>query len=226
MIEPNMGIKQTPAPSSTADALFPKVRQRVLAVLFGTPGRSFYTNEVIGLAQSGAGAVQRELADLAGAGLLTVHKLGNQKHFQANAASPVFAELRGLVLKTMGLADVLRAALAPLAPQIEQAFVFGSIAKQQDTAASDVDLLVVSDTLGYGDVFGALEGASQTLGRTINPALYTAADFRARLQGDNAFINRVMQQPKIWLIGQEESPQHEKDLIVATQRVADALGAV
>lgn len=199
-----MGTINTTLHSVIADALFSKVRQRVLAVLFGAPDRSFYTNEVIGLAQSGAGAVQRELADLAGAGLLTVRKQGNQKHFQANAASPVFAELRGLVLKTMGLADVLRAALAPLAPQIAQAFVFGSIAKQQDTAASDVDLLVVSDTLGYGDVFAALEGASQTLGRAINPALYTTDDFRARLQGDNAFINRVMQQPKIWLIGQEE----------------------
>ncbi|MDZ4360312.1 MAG: nucleotidyltransferase domain-containing protein, partial [Variovorax sp.] len=203
-----MGISNSSSSSSAADALFPKVRQRVLSVLFGAPDRSFYTNEVIGLAQSGAGAVQRELADLAGAGLLTVRKQGNQKHFQANAASPVFAELRGLVLKTMGLADVLRTALAPLAPQIERAFVFGSIAKQQDTAQSDVDLLVVSDTLGYGDVFAALESASQTLGRTINPALYTAADFRARLQGDNAFINRVMQQPKIWLIGQEESAPH------------------
>lgn len=210
-MNPNMGTKQTPTASSTADALFPMVRQRVLAVLFGAPDRSFYTNEVIGLAQSGAGAVQRELADLAAAGLLTVRRQGNQKHFQANEASPVFAELRGLVLKTMGLADVLRASLAPLAPQIERAFVFGSLAKQQDTATSDVDLLVVSDTLGYGEVFGALESASQTLRRPINPALYTAADFRARLQGDNAFINRVMQQPKIWLIGQEESPQHEPD---------------
>ena len=209
MIKPNMGTINTASHSVIADALFSKVRQRVLAVLFGAPDRSFYTNEVIGLAQSGAGAVQRELADLAGAGLLTVRKQGNQKHFQANAASPVFAELRGLVLKTVGLADVLRAALAPLAPQIAQAFVFGSIAKQQDTAASDVDLLVVSDTLGYGDVFAALEGASQTLGRAINPALYTTADFRARLQGDNAFINRVMRQPKIWLIGQEEPAPHE-----------------
>jgi len=209
MIKPNMGTINATSHSVIADALFSKVRQRVLAVLFGAPDRSFYTNEVIGLAQSGAGAVQRELADLAGAGLLTVRKQGNQKHFQANAASPVFAELRGLVLKTMGLADVLRAALAPLAPQIAQAFVFGSIAKQQDTAASDVDLLVVSDTLGYGDVFAALEGASQTLGRAINPALYTTADFRARLQGDNAFINRLMQQPKIWLIGLEEPAQHE-----------------
>ena len=209
MIKPNMGTTTSSNITSVADALFSKVRQRVLAVLFGAPDRSFYTNEVIGLAQSGAGAVQRELADLAAAGLLTVRKQGNQKHFQANAASPVFAELRSLVLKTSGLADVLRAALLPLAPQITLAFVFGSMAKQQDTAASDVDLLVVSDTLGYGDVFGALEAASQTLGRTINPALYSAADFQARQLGDNAFINRVMQQPKIWLIGQEESPQHE-----------------
>ena len=204
-----MGTIITDSASPLADALFPKVRQRVLGILFGTPDRSFYTNEVISLAQSGAGAVQRELADLAAADLLTVRQQGNQKHFQANAASPVFAELRGLVLKTVGLADTLRHALAPLAPQIELAFVFGSIAKRQDTARSDVDVLVVSDTLGYGDVLAALEGARQTLGRTINPALYTATDFRARLQSDNAFINRVMQQPKIWLIGQEESAPHE-----------------
>jgi predicted nucleotidyltransferase len=209
MIKPNMGTTTSLNTTSVADALFSKVRQRVLAVLFGAPDRSFYTNEVIGLAQSGAGAVQRELADLAAAGLLTVRKQGNQKHFQANAASPVFAELRSLVLKTSGLADVLRTALLPLVPQITMAFVFGSMAKQQDSAASDVDLLVVSDTLGYGDVFGALEAASQTLGRTVNPALYSAADFQARQLGDNVFINRVMQQPKIWLIGQEESPQHE-----------------
>jgi len=209
MIKPNMGTTTSSSTTTVADALFSKVRQRVLALLFGAPDRSFYTNEVIGLAQSGAGAVQRELSDLAAAGLLSVRKQGNQKHFQANTASPVFAELRSLVLKTSGLADVLRTALLPIAPQISLAFVFGSMAKQQDTAASDVDLLVVSDTLGYGDVFGALEAASQTLGRTINPALYSAADFQARQLGDNAFINRVMQQPKIWLIGQEESLQHE-----------------
>jgi predicted nucleotidyltransferase len=209
MIQPNMGRKSTLAGSATANALFPKTRQRVLAVLFGSPDRSFYTSEVIGMARSGAGAVQRELAALADAGLLTVRQQGNQKHFQANPASPVFAELRGLVLKTIGLADVLRAALAPLATQIEYAFVFGSIAKQQDTAQSDVDLLVVTDTLSYGDFFAALEEAGLALGRTINPALYTAADFRARLHGDNAFINRVTQQPKIWLIGQDKFAQDE-----------------
>lgn len=188
-----------------ASALFPKVRQRVLAVLFGNPGRSFYANEVIALAQSGTGAVQRELAGLAAAGLLTVKRQGNQTHYQANADAPVFTELRGLVLKTLGLADVLRAALTPLAPQIAQAFVFGSVAKQQDTAASDIDVLIVSEDLGYADVFGALESATDTLGRKVNPSLYTPAEIAKRTSQDNAFVTRVLRQPKIWLIGNEEA---------------------
>ena len=187
-----------------ADALFPKGRQRVLAVLFGNPDRSFYANEVIALAQSGTGSVQRELAALSEAGLLTVTRQGNQKHYQANAGAPVFAELRGLVMKTTGLADVLRAALAPLAPQIDAAFVYGSVAKQQDTAQSDIDLLVVSAHLGYADVFGALENATVSLGRKVNPSLYTPADIAKRIKQDNAFVTRVLQQPKIWLIGNEE----------------------
>lgn len=187
-----------------ADALFPKGRQRVLAVLFGNPDRSFYANEVIALAQSGTGAVQRELAALSEAGLLTVTRQGNQKHYQANAAAPVFAELRGLVLKTMGLADVLRAALAPLASQIDAAFVYGSVAKQQDTAQSDIDVMIVSASLGYADVFGALENATTTLGRKVNPTLYTPADIAKRIQQDNAFVTRVLLQPKIWLLGTEE----------------------
>ena len=203
-MNPIMGMNETPPPTTNlADALFPRVRQRVLAVLFGTPDRSFYANEVIALAQSGTGAVQRELAGLSEAGLLTVSKQGNQKHYQANASAPVFAELRGLVLKTMGLADVLRAALAPLAGQIDGAFIYGSVARQQDTAQSDVDLMIVSSTLGYGEVFGALEGATVSLGRKVNPTLYSPADWAQRLDSDNAFATRVWQQPKIWLIGNE-----------------------
>lgn len=199
-----MGISTNPTESSTlADALFPKVRQRVLAVLFGTPDRSYYANEVIALAQSGTGAVQRELAGLAEAGLLTVRKQGNQKHYQANASAPVFSELRSLVLKTMGLADVLRAALAPLAAQIDAAFIYGSVARQQDTAHSDVDVMIVSSTLGYGEVFGALESATVSLGRKVNPTLYTPADWTKRMEQDSAFVTRVWQQPKIWLIGSE-----------------------
>ena len=204
MINPNMGISTTPLESSPiANALFPKVRQRVLAVLFGTPDRSFYANEVIALAQSGTGAVQRELGDLADAGLLTVRKQGNQKHYQANANAPVFDELRGLVLKTMGLADVLRAALEPLAWQIDGAFIYGSVARQQDTAQSDVDVMIVSSALGYGEVFSALESATVSLDRKVNPTLYSPADWAQRLDSDNAFATRVWQQPKIWLIGNE-----------------------
>ncbi|MBO9645489.1 MAG: transcriptional regulator [Pseudacidovorax sp.] len=207
MIKPIMGIKHTAAPASLslADALFPKVRQRVLAVLFGNPARSFYANEVISLAGSGSGAVQRELADLSQAGLLSVTRQGNQKHYQANADSPVFAELRGLVLKTSGLVEVLRTALLPLVPQIQAAFVFGSVANQQDTAHSDIDVLVVSASLGYGELFGALESATATLGRTVNPTLYTPGDLARRRAQDNAFVTRVLGQPKLWLIGSDEA---------------------
>jgi predicted nucleotidyltransferase len=205
MINPIMGTNSPdPVSSGIADALFPKGRQRVLAVLFGNPDRSFYANEVIALAQSGTGSVQRELAALSDAGLLTVTRQGNQKHYQANAAAPVFAELRGLVMKTSGLADVLRSSLLPLTPQIAMAFVYGSVAKQSDTTQSDIDLMVVSENLGYADLFGALETASVSLGRKVNPTLYTPADMAKRIAQDNAFVTRVLQQPKIWLIGNEE----------------------
>ncbi len=201
-----MGTKktQTPVISSFADALFPKVRQRVLAVFFGMPDRSFYASEVIALAHSGRGAVQRELAGLSEVGLLRVKLQGKQKHYQANAAAPIFTELRSLVLKTSGLADVIQQALQPLAGQIDSAFIYGSVARQEDTAQSDIDLMIVSTTLGYADVFGSLEKATQALGRKINPTLYTPADIAKRIAQDNAFVTRVLQQPKIWLIGNEE----------------------
>ena len=205
MIHPNMGTIMNPAEStSLADALFPKVRQRILAVLFGAPDRSFYANELITLAASGTGAVQRELASLSESGLLTVNKQGNQKHYQANANAPVFAELRSLVLKTMGLADVLRNALSPLAAQIDFAFVYGSVARQQDTAQSDVDVMIISASLGYGEVFAVLEQAEVSLGRKVNPTLYSPSEWTKRLAQDSAFVTRVVQQPKIWLIGTEE----------------------
>ena len=149
-------------------------------------------------------------------------KVGNQRHYQANASSPLFAELRGLVLKTVGLADVLRTALAPLAGQIEAAFVYGSLAKQQDTAQSDIDVLIVSESLGYADVFGALEAASNALSRKINPTLYTPTDLAKRIENDNAFVTKVLSQPKIWLMGDERLVA---DLITATKAVADAIGS-
>ena len=156
-----------------ADALFSGTQQRVLGLLFGQPDRSFYANEIIALVNAGSGAVQRELAKLAQSELVTVQLLGKQKHYQANPDSPIYAELRGIAQKTMGLAEPLRAALAPLAGRIRAAFVYGSVAKRQDTASSDIDLMVVSDDLTYADIFVSLEELSQDLGRTVNPTIYT-----------------------------------------------------
>ena len=188
-----------------ANALFAKVQQRVLAVLFGNPGRSFYANEVISLAHSGTGAVQRELARLETSGLVTATRVGKQKHYQANAASPVFTELRALVLKTSGLVDVLRAALMPLAPQIRAAFVYGSLAKGQDTAASDIDLMVVGDRLTYADLFAAVEDASARLGRKVSPTIYSPKELSKRRKQDAAFVTRVLAQPKLWVIGDDRA---------------------
>jgi predicted nucleotidyltransferase len=210
-IIPTVGMKRIPrkhvsAPAGgLADALFAKVQQRVLGVLFGNPHRSFYANEVIGLAHSGTGAVQRELARLEASGLVTASRVGKQKHYQANANSPVFEELRALVLKTSGLADVLRAALAPLSRNIRAAFVYGSVAKGQDTAVSDIDLMVVSDRLTYADLFAAVEDASTRLGRKVAPTIYSSKELAKRLKQDNAFVTRVLAQPKLWLIGDERA---------------------
>jgi predicted nucleotidyltransferase len=148
--------------------------------------------------------VQRELKRLDESGLVTVTRLGNQKHYQANPQSPIFAELCGIVQKTVGLAEPLRAALMPYTQKIAAAFVYGSVAKRNDTAQSDVDLMVVSDTLEYADLFGALEQAATALGRTINPTIYTRQEFAKRVKQKNAFLMRVLAQPKLWLIGGED----------------------
>jgi predicted nucleotidyltransferase len=185
------------------DALFSRTQQRVLGLLFGQPHRSFYANELINLAGAGSGGVQRELARLTQSGLITVRAVGNQKHYQANAESPLFDELLGIVVKTIGLADPLRDALKPLSAQIHAAFVYGSVAKREDTAASDIDLMLVSDKLAYGDVFAALEATSERLGRTVNPTILSRKDLAKRVKSDNAFVTRVLSQPKIWVIGSE-----------------------
>ena len=193
----------TPRTISLADALFSGTQQRVLGLLFGQPERSFYATELINLAGVGSGAVQRELASLSQSGLVTVKPVGNQKHYQANPASPIYNELCGMVRKTVGLAEPLRAALAPLAPQIKAAFVYGSVAKKEDTASSDIDLMLVSDTLTFSDTILALQAATVLLGREVNPNIFTPQDFAKRLKEGGSFVSRVMAQPKVWLMGGE-----------------------
>ena len=205
---PKMGKSQTPSqstpPSGLAGALFTGTQQRVLGLLFGQPDRSFYATEIIAMAGVGSGAVQRELARLAQSGLVTLRPVGNQKHYQANPDSPIFAELCGIARKTVGLAEPLRQALAPLASQIKAAFVYGSIAKKQDSARSDIDLMLVSDTLTFGDTYLALDEASKSLGREVNPTILTVQDFAKRRQEEGSFVARVLEQPKVWLIGGED----------------------
>ena len=155
------------------------------------------------MAASGSGAVQRELARLEQSGLVTGRRVGRQKHFKANRDSPLFAELSGIVRKTVGLAAPLREALQPLEPRIVAAFVYGSVAKKKDTARSDIDLLIVSDDVTYADVYAALEPYRGRLHREINATVYTRPDVGRRLKEGNAFLERVLAQPKLWIIGSE-----------------------
>ncbi len=206
MILPRLGSKAKPGRSrrkSLADALLTRTQQRVLGVLFGQPDRSFYASELIRTAGTGSGAAQRELARLEESGLVLAQRIGHQKHYQANAASPLFAELRNIVLKTVGLAEPLRDALKPLSLAIRAAFVYGSVAKTADRSGSDIDLMVISDSLAYADIFTALERVAKTVGRQINPAIYTVAEFSKRTREENAFVTRVLEQPKVWIIGSE-----------------------
>lgn len=197
-----MGAIDSPT-TGLSDALFSKTQRRVLSLLFGNPDRSYFANEIVRLAQSGIGSVHRELATLEAAGLATVTRIGNQKHYQANRASPIFEELRGIVVKTFGVADVLRTALAPLSDRIELAFVYGSVAKGSDTALSDIDLMVVGDDIDYSGLFALATQAEQRLGRKVNPTIYTPAELRQKLTAKNAFATRVLAQPKLFVIGSE-----------------------
>jgi len=187
-----------------SDALFTKTQQRVLGLLFGNPDRSYYANEIVRLAGSGIGAVHRELAKLAAAGIIDVRRVGNQKHYQANRQSPIFDELRGIAVKTFGIADVLRSFLEPFTERIRAALIYGSVAKGADTAGSDIDLMIVSSDLSYADIFTVLSEAENKLGRSVKPTVYKPAEFQRKLKGDNAFLRRVLEQPIIFLLGSHD----------------------
>ncbi len=184
-----------------ADTLFSKTQQRVLALLFGQAQRSFYANEIITFAAMGSGAVQRELAKLVKSALVTVKKVGNQKHYQANHAAPIFDELRSIVLKTFGVADVLRVALQPYWQEIDLAFVYGSMAKGTEQAHSDIDLMVIGSMASNTQLLAALQPAQQQLGRSINPTLYTPEEWRHRIDEGKSFAVRILDQPKIFVKG-------------------------
>jgi predicted nucleotidyltransferase len=213
---PNMGMRAAatlsskanappPARVSLASALFSSTQQRVLGLLFGQPERSFFATELIGLVGAGSGAVQRELQRLADSGLVTVKRIGNQKHFQANHSAPIFTELRDIVVKTIGPAEVLRTALLPVADRIHLALLYGSVPKGSDHAGSDIDLLVVSDKVNLEEVYAALASAETQVGRPVNLTLYTEREFRSRRAKGNPFLATVLAGESIVLIGGKDA---------------------
>jgi len=201
---PDAAVMPAHAAAGLADVLFTPVQQRVLGLLFGQSERRFQSAELIRLIGSGTGAAHRLLTRLAATGLVTTQRVGNQKHYQANPESPVFAELSGLVRKTVGLAAPLQMALAPLAGKIAGAFVYGSIAKGTDSAASDIDLMVIADKLEYAALYAALQEAEVALARTVNPNLMSRAEWRRKRKEPDSFAARIAKQPHLFVLGSED----------------------
>lgn len=194
--------KRSPARTSgLADALFTRTQQRVLSLIFGQPHRVFLQKELIDRAGSGSGSVRRELDRLTQSGLLIVERVGAQKHYQANRSAPIFDELRGIVMKTVALTDPLKKALWPLKKHIRLALVYGSVARGEDRAQSDIDLLVVADDLPLERLFARLDPVEKMLGRKVNPTTYTSAEYARRRKSATPFLQKVLAREHIVLMG-------------------------
>ena len=194
----NKKINQT----GLAETLFSDYRRRILALLLLRSDEHFHVRELSRLTGVPAGSLHRELKLLTDAGLLSRQAMGNQVRYQANRDCPIFHELAGIFRKTSGLADVIRAALQPLFSNITAAFIFGSVAKGEERATSDVDICVVG-TASFTDIVVALADMRQKLGREINPFVIPREQFAAKLTAGEQFATRIMNEPKIFLIGDE-----------------------
>ncbi|MGH8681967.1 MAG: nucleotidyltransferase domain-containing protein [Burkholderiales bacterium] len=190
------------AQSGALPSLFGKTRQALLGLLFGRADEEHLQESLIQLAGLGRGSVQRELEFLARAGVVRRTVRGRQVYFQANQDCPVYAELRGLVVKTAGVADALRLALAPLAGRIRLAFIYGSVARGTERRGSDVDVMVIGEA-SFEETSEALARAQEAIGREVNPSVYAPADFRAKVGAKHHFLRTVLKSEKIFLIGDE-----------------------
>ena len=183
--------------------LFGKTRQSVLALLYGRADSSFYTKQILDAVKIGRGTVQRELKNLTDTGIIIREVQGRQVYYRANARCPIFDELKGIVRKTFGVADVIRQSLATNADKIRVAFIFGSVAKSTDDRRSDIDLMVVGKS-SFGDVVSLLTPAEQKLGREVNPVVYPVAEFKKKVKEDHHFVKTVLEDEKIFVIGDED----------------------
>lgn len=190
--------------TSLSNALFSKVQQRVLALVFGHPERSFYTSEIVRTVGSGVGAVDRELSKLEKSGLVSVEWIGNRKHYQANQAAPIFEELRGLVDKTVSLTESIKRFFEPYADTVKSAFVYGSVAKGTDTASSDIDLMVIGDDLNYAALYAAAQRVEDKLKRKVHPLFLSPEDWRRKTSRKGTVFNKISRSPKIFIVGSEK----------------------
>jgi len=185
------------------DALLPKTRQGVLAALLVQPEKSWYVSELARRMKVPSSSLQRELRGLTEAGILTMHKQGRMVYYQANTASPVFPDLRGLLLKTAGLVDVLAGVLKPLTSKVQLAFVYGSIASGEERSDSDVDLMVVG-SISPADLALPLRRARESLGREVNPTVYTPTEFAKKRASKDHFLSRLLTQPRLMVVGSDD----------------------
>ena len=187
--------------NTLADLLSSNVKAEVFRLLFGLHGEPLHLREMERRSGLAVATVRQELGRLTRIGLVEARPDGNRTYYAAREDHPLFAEIRGLVLKTTGLADVLRRALEK-EERITLAFIFGSIAQAREQAHSDVDLLVVGD-VGLRDVTNLLDDAAEKVGREINPKVFTPQEFRRRKQAENPFLLRVLAEPRIFVIGDD-----------------------
>ncbi|PMS36045.1 nucleotidyltransferase-like protein [Trinickia symbiotica] len=186
------------------DALFSSAQQPILACLFGRPEQWFHVQELIRLTNLGSATVQRELNRLEKGGLIETRRIANLKQVRACEHNPIFDELRLIVIKTFGVVEVLREALAQLASNIKLAFVYGSVAQGSDRASSDIDFMLISETLSYGQIMAALGSAEKQLGRAVQITQYTLEEFLDRKRSNHPFLAEVLRQPKLMVIGTED----------------------
>lgn len=195
-----MGTAKTSDTLSTT--LFGKTRRAVLSLLYTHPDESFYLRQIARVAGVGMGSIQRELKALVEAGIIQTSVKGKLVYYQANPQCPVYAELKGLIVKTAGVGDILKAALAPLSDRIQVSFVYGSFAGGKERKGSDVDVCVVG-MVTFAEIVSALSLAQQNLSREINPSVFPPEEFRTKLASHNHFLMSIIKGPKIFLVGDE-----------------------
>jgi predicted nucleotidyltransferase len=185
------------------DALFPKIRQNILAAAYGQPEKWWFMSELAAFIQTTPSSLQRELASLVESGILRQKRDGNRLYVQAETDSPIFAPLRELVTQTLGIPQKLKESLLPLAKKIDCAFIYGSVARREEHSLSDIDLIIIG-SVGLAEISPLMRELERRFHREINATCYSAEEFCKKIQAENHFLTDVLKKEKIFLIGDED----------------------